>query len=103
MAPKPSEKHLRLFNVIMQYDVYVVARTFEEALEAVRGTIQQGEAPTEQISHEVRTQRDIRTEWKTERPFVAGAISDEEWAPFAGKTTEEFFEAVSLPVLPSKN
>ena len=102
MPPKPPKKaDLKLFNVIIQHDVYVVARTVEEAYEAIEGVIRGGEAPMEKIHHEVRAIRDIRTEWKTERPFVAGAITDEEWAPFAGKTTEEFFEAVLQ--LPTKN
>ncbi len=93
---------LKLYNVVVQYDIYIVGRDTgdakedkQEAGEAVLSAIRNGEHPSDVVVYEIRNQREIRVDWRTQKPFVAGSISDKEWEKFSGSTTNEFFEQAS--------
>lgn len=97
---------LKLYNVVVQYDIYIVAHDTgdaeqdkREAAEAVLSAIRDGETPTEVVKYEIRSSRDIRSDWRGQKPFVAGTVTDEEWTNFAGTTTSEFFEQISGPTV----
>ena len=92
-----KKDELQLFNFVVMYDLYIVAHSKEEARNAILASVRQGEEPTDITEYTIRATRDIRNEWKHERPLVAGAITDTEWEPFKGMKTQEFFEAVTKP------
>lgn len=97
LMSKKNAASIQLFNTVVQFDIYIAAHSKEEAEAAVLAAIQQGEKPMEVFSYAILNPRDIRNDWREERPLVAAEVSDEEWQPFTGKTTHDFFMSVSLP------
>lgn len=88
---------LKVFNVVVQYDFYIVAHNQEEAGDAILGAIRGGETPSEIITYLVKNLRDIRMSWREEKPFVAGEVEDNEWKEFEGKTTGQIYAKLSSP------
>ncbi len=83
---------LKLFNVIVIWDVYAVAKTPEAAIEATAQWIKSGDLPaSSQNALETRENRQIRADWMNEKPIVGEDLSDEEFESLKGKTTLDAF------------
>ena len=68
---------MKLFNTTTIYDLYVLANTFEEALEKSKQVIVKGtEKPFDANTIEIKKALDIRIEWREQAPFVADEITD---------------------------
>jgi hypothetical protein len=93
---------MKLYNCVLQFDVYIVANNAQEAIDACTGIIQRGEPPTDKVTYDIRTLRDIRVDWRDQQPFVAPSVTDEQYAPLADLTTESVFNALSGPGLESQ-
>lgn len=84
---------LRLFNTIVIFDDYTVAKTADEARAALLAAIADGSAaPTEVVSKEVTMANSIRTSKADEKPLVAGDVTDEEFETLKGITNSAAFE-----------
>jgi hypothetical protein len=83
---------LRLYNTIVIFDVYTVAKSPEAAREAILAAITSGEKPTEAVVKEVTMVNSIRSSWCEEKPFVAADITDEEFESLRGSTTQQTYE-----------
>lgn len=84
---------MKIYNCIVQYDIYVVAESKEDAMQAALKVIAK-EPPNDTATYEVQHIRDIRNDWRIQQPFVAPDISDDDFEPFQGKTTEEVYSAL---------
>ncbi len=83
---------MKLFNTTHIYDLYVIANSWQEALEKSKQVIMKGdEKPFDANTIEIKKQIDIRVEWKDQAPFVADEITDEELAKVGASTTSEYF------------
>lgn len=90
---KSNRIDLRLYNTIIVYDVYVVARSAEAAREAILAAIDSGDAKaTELVSKEITADRSIRSSWVDQPPYIAADITDEEFTALKGSTTLAAFE-----------
>lgn len=82
-SPAPKDRiDLRLFNTILIYDVYTVARTAEAARESLLSAIRAGESPvepTESVAREVTMRNSIRQSWTEQKPYYASDVTDEEF------------------------
>lgn len=90
---------MRIFNVIMIHDMYVVAESNTDAVEAVRAFITEqagtGDVkPTEQTALESRSANNIRESWRKERPLVGPGVSDADFETLKGKTTSEIWDMI---------
>jgi len=84
---------LRLYNTIVIFDVYTVARTPEAAREALLAAIADGSAkPTEMVAKELTSPRSIRASWVDQAPYVGADITDEEFEKLKGITTSQAYE-----------
>ncbi len=90
---KADRVDLRLYNTIIIYDVYCIARTADEARQAILQSIQ-GDVRmfTEATSRELTSINSIRASWAEQSPFVAADVSDEEFENLKGITTSAAFE-----------
>jgi hypothetical protein len=85
---KPDRIDLRIYNTIVVFDVYTVARSPEAAREALIAAIAAGEAkPTEIAAKEVTMVNSIRQSWTETSPYVAADVTDEEFETLRGITT----------------
>jgi len=85
---------MKIYNVIVVYDVYCVAQTPEAAREAVLQMIRGSDEPLEASTSaepEVTEQKQIRAAWENERPIVGADVSDADFAKLKGKTVTETF------------
>lgn len=83
---------LKLYNTIIIFDVYAVAKSPEAANEAVKAWIKSGElAPSSENALEAREERNIRASWLDERPIIGDDLTDEEFKSLKGKSTAEAF------------
>lgn len=85
---------MKLYNVIVVYDVYAVAESHEKAREAVLMAIVGGdgvtpESPSEQTAIESRENKNIRDAWIEQKPFVGDDVSDQDFESLRGKNTVE--------------
>lgn len=90
---------MRLYNVIMMYDVYCVAESPEEARQAILEAIRDQEAPldtSEQNALPVSREREVRDAWREEKPFIGATVSDEDFERCKGKTTFEVFKMLHV-------
>lgn len=83
----------------MIHDVYVVAESNTDAIDALRALIteQAGAGdlkPTEQTALESRNANNIRESWQKERPLVGAQVSDADFEKLKGKTTSEIWDLV---------
>lgn len=86
---------MKLYNCVLQYDVYIVANSAQEALDACAGIVARGEPPTDKVTYDIRTLRDVRVDWRDQMPFVSPQITDEQYAPLSELTTEGVFDALA--------
>lgn len=82
---------MKLFNVVVLYDVYVAAEDQDAAMEAIKQFILNGElGVSERKAFEAKEPHSIRLAWqKDQRPIVAGDVSDADFERCKGKTTLE--------------
>ena len=81
---------MKLFNVIVVYDVCCVAESNEAAWTAVLEMIRAQQDPlavSTTTAIEAREEKNIRTAWRDERPIVGADVSDEDFEKLRGKTT----------------
>ena len=95
---KPKDRiDLRLYNTIVIYDDYVVARSNEEARQALLASIQSGDtAPTEVVAKEVSMISSVRASKVDERPLIASDVTDDEFEKLRGITNGSAFEPFYL-------
>lgn len=96
MADKPrSAPEIRMRNVIMTFDGYVMAKSDDQAVEAFREMIQRGQlTPTHAKALEIRVSP-IQPRCRDEAPIVAADVSDEELMQFKGMTTQQAYELLT--------
>lgn len=67
---------IRLFNVIVFYEVFVLAKDHDDARAAVGAVIRSGDQPPyEQVAYEIRHERDMTSRWKEELPWVSESVN----------------------------
>lgn len=97
-ATKPTETTkdrvgLRLFNAIIIYDDYVVAKSAEEARTTLQTGIIAGDvSPIEIVAKEVTMANSIRSSKTDDKPLVASDVTDEEFETLKGITNSAAFE-----------
>lgn len=94
-APAQKDRiDLRLFNTIIIFDVYTVARTAEAAreglLSAIRDATNPAE-PSENVAREVTMKNSIRQSWMEQKPWYANDVADDEFDVLKEQTTVELF------------
>lgn len=78
---------MKLYNVIMQVDVYVVAESADDARATIKKWMQTSECkPTEEVALETRFERNIRQSWRDQRPLIGDAVPDASFNKMKGKT-----------------
>jgi predicted NAD-dependent protein-ADP-ribosyltransferase YbiA (DUF1768 family) len=86
---------MKLFNVVIIHDVFVVGDNPEKAREAVLAAIREGTSPTEMTALEARSESNIRQSWREQKPYVAADISDADFEKVVkGHTTIEMFKQI---------
>lgn len=86
---------MKLFNTIVIFDVFTVGNDPEKAREAVLTAIRDGATPTEMTALEARSESNIRTSWRDQKPFVAADVSDADFEKkVKGHTTVEMFKQI---------
>lgn len=91
--PAKDRVGLRLYNVIIIYDDYVIAKEAAEARALVEGAIVAGDLePMEQVAKEVTMANSIRTSKVKASPLVASDVTDEEFEALRGITNSAAFE-----------
>lgn len=93
-AAKPKDRiELRLFNSIIIFDDYVIAKSSEAAREALLAAIASGDvAPMEIIAKETTMANSIRSSKTDGKPLVAADVTDEEFETLKGITNSAAFE-----------
>jgi hypothetical protein len=94
-APKkePDRVDLRLFNTIIIFDVYTIARSGEAAREALIELIKTAQIePTEAVAKESTMANSIRASQADVSPLVAVDVTDEEFEQLKGITNAQAFE-----------
>ena len=95
-ADKPKDRiDLRLFNTILIFDVYVVARTAETARECLLAAIRQADdpqQPSESVARDVTMKNSIRQSWVEQKPLYASDVTDEEFEANRPYGTMELYE-----------
>ena len=93
---KPKDRiDLRLFNTIIIFDVYTVARTAEAAREGLLSAIRASEnpaEPSESVAREITMKNSIRLSWVEQKPWYANDVTDDEFAALKENTTMQLFE-----------
>lgn len=90
---KPADRvDMRLYNTIIVFDVYTIARSAEAARAAILAAIADGLDAQEMVAKEVTHERSIRASWVDQTPYVAPEVSDEELALLKGMNTLEVFQ-----------
>ena len=92
LAPGPNDP--KLFNTIIIWDVYCVARSPEEARETAKRWITQEDLKaSEEVALSVTREAEVREVWRNEKPLVGNNITDDEFEQrVKGKTTIQIFE-----------
>ncbi len=97
-AAKPADTakdrvDLRLYNRIVIFDDYVVAKSPEAANEIFMNEILEGRvAPMESVCKEVTMANSIRSSKTDDKPLVANDVTDEEFETLKGITNSAAFE-----------
>lgn len=94
-APKKEADRvdLRLYNTIVIFDVYTIARSGEAAREALIELIKTAQIePTENVAKESTMVNSIRASQLEASPLVAADVTDEEFATLKGITNAQAFE-----------
>lgn len=82
---------LRLYNTIIVFDVYTVARSAGAAREAVIAALREGAQASEEVAQEVTNERSIRASWVDQTPYVAADVTEEEFSGLQGVKTLEAY------------
>lgn len=95
-----------LHNVVLVYDVYVVAESSEAARQAAKDLVlaenpEDRLPPNDENALPVNHARAIREAWKTQAPIVAADVSDETFEQIKGKKTLEIFEILGASPKPA--
>lgn len=86
---------MKLYNVVIIHDVFVVGNDPEKAREAVLAAIREGATPSEMTALEARTEGNICQSWREQKPFVAADISDDDFEKkIKGHTTIELWKSL---------
>lgn len=96
---------MKIVNVIVVWDVYVIADDAEEyqpPVDAVLMHIREGLPHSEAKGIEVRDEKAIRTKWRDEKPLVTAGVTDEDFAQLKGKTVIQTFEMLHTKQAPAK-
>lgn len=89
----PERVDLRLFNAIVIFDTYVVAREGQTARDALIELLKAGEIePSEVVAKEVSSINSVRASCVDQPPLVAPDVTDEEFATLKGITNGQAFE-----------
>lgn len=94
-ATKKEADHvdLRLYNTIVIFDVYTIARSGEAAREALIELIKTAQIePTEAVAKESTMVNSIRASQLEVSPLVAADVTDEEFDKLKGITNAQAFE-----------
>lgn len=94
---KLSEHKMKLFNVIVVYDTYVVAETPAAAREAVMQWLKEDPSSLipEETAFETREENNVRDSWREQKPLVGADVSDDDFEKrVKGKTTIEIFKNI---------
>ena len=83
---------LQLRNVVIQYDLWIVAKEDDDVATLALGVICGGEKPNEIVAYVIQNARDVPSRLHDTLPFVSETITDEEYAPFTGSSVPEVFE-----------
>lgn len=83
---------MKLRNVLLQYDLWIVCNDEDNEKEIALGIVQGGEPPSEMVTYTIRTERDLPNRVRDERPLVAATISDEAYRPYEGSTIHQIYE-----------
>lgn len=88
---------MKLFNVIIVWDVYCAAESHEEARKAAMEFIThevpaERLPPSESTALETREERNVRQAWRDEKPLVGNDVSDTDFEKLKGKTTLDVFK-----------
>lgn len=93
-AAKTKDRiELRLFNAIVIFDDYVVAKSSEAAREALLAAIASSDVtPMEIVAKETTMANSIRSSKTDDKPLVAADVTDEEFETLKGITNSAAFE-----------
>ena len=87
---------MKIFNVIITWDIPCFAETESAAIEAILDLIKSGElSATHSKALELKASP-LKPQWRDERPIVANDVSDEDFAKLQGKTTQEGYDLLKL-------
>lgn len=78
---------MKLFNVIVNFDMYVVAESPEAAREALQAWVAEGNEPSESVAIEALRENSIRAAWRDKPPLVAADVTDDQFETLKGRTT----------------
>ncbi len=87
---------MKLYNVIILFDVYAVAESGEAARDAVMQFISNGDLPpSESKAIESREERNIRQSWRDQKPIVGADVTDDDFEKkIKGHTTIEIYQSL---------
>lgn len=86
---------MKLFNVIITWDVYCLANSEEAAIASILELIHANDLnASHRKALELRASP-VRPQWQDEPAVVAGDISDEEFEQVRGKTTQQAYELLT--------
>ncbi len=94
VVEKPKDRiGLKLYNTIVIFDDYVVAKSGEEARAALIAGIADGSVqPMEAVAKEVTMKNSIRTSMVEGKPLIASDVTDAEFDTLKGITNSAAFE-----------
>ena len=78
---------MKLYNVIVNFDMYVVAESPEAAREALTAWVAEGNEPSEVVAIEAARENSVRTAWRDKPPLVAADVTDTQFETLKGRTT----------------
>lgn len=78
---------MKLYNVIVNFDMYVVAESPEAAREALQAWVAEGNEPSESVAIETHRENSIRAAWRDKPPLVAADVTDAQFETLKGRTT----------------
>ena len=98
---------MKLFNVIMIHDVYVVAESPEDARATLAAFVKEQARLddlklNESTALEARSENNVRESWRKERPLVGNSVSDADFAKLKGKGTAEIYKMIYTKEEPTK-
>ena len=106
---------MKLYNVVVVFDVYAVGESPEDATRAIleaiytpsdqidnmlAGDLKTPEGsplhPSSHYASQVVREWSVREAWKNQKPYVGAEVSDEDFEKLKGKTTIEAFKMLHV-------